>query len=110
MPLRPPSLLAGKLHALLYRRWTKGRELYDLAWYLADRRWPPPNLLFLNSVLHQTGWQKPPVTTDNWRQTILQRLDQIEWAAARSDVFPFLERAQDINLIDHDMLKNLLIR
>lgn len=28
------SLLAGKLHAVLSRKYTKGRDLYDLAWYL----------------------------------------------------------------------------
>ncbi len=27
------SLLAGKLHAVLHRKWTKGRDLYDLVWY-----------------------------------------------------------------------------
>lgn len=36
------SLLAGKLHAVLARPYTKGRDLYDLIWYLADRGWPPP--------------------------------------------------------------------
>jgi len=30
------SLFAGKLHAVLTRQYTKGRDLYDLAWYLAD--------------------------------------------------------------------------
>jgi len=29
-------LLAGKLHALFRRRYVKGRDLYDLMWYLSD--------------------------------------------------------------------------
>ena len=36
------SLLAGKVHALLTRTYTKGRDLYDLVWYLADPGWPAP--------------------------------------------------------------------
>ena len=34
------SLLAGKLHALSTRKYTKGRDVYDLMWYLSDRTWP----------------------------------------------------------------------
>jgi len=45
------SLLAGKLHALLQRSWTKGRDVYDLLWYLSDPEWPTPNLELLNNAL-----------------------------------------------------------
>jgi predicted nucleotidyltransferase component of viral defense system len=34
------SLLAGKLHAILQWPYTKGRDLYDLFWYLSDPDWP----------------------------------------------------------------------
>ena len=50
------SLFAGKLHAILSRPWVKWRDLYDLAWYLADPAWPPPNIALLNAALAQTGW------------------------------------------------------
>ena len=33
-----PSLMAGKLHAVLTRKHTKGRDWYDLAWYLSHRQ------------------------------------------------------------------------
>ena len=104
------SLLSGKLHALLCRRWTKGRDLYDLAWYLADRRWPPPNLDFLNNALRQTGWKFPAVTAENLSRTISQRLRKLDWAKARSDVFPFLENESDIDLIDQLTIEKLLSR
>ena len=45
------SLLAGKLHAVLQRSWTKGRDLFDLLWYLSDPEWPQPNLVLLNNAL-----------------------------------------------------------
>lgn len=44
-----PSLLAGKLHAILQRPYPKGRDIYDLIWYLSDRSWPPPNLVLLDN-------------------------------------------------------------
>ena len=58
------SLLAGKLHALLQRPYLKGRDLYDLIWYLSAPDWPAPNLTLLNNALVQTGWHAPPLTPE----------------------------------------------
>ena len=103
-----PSLLAGKLYALLTRKYTKGRDLYDLGWYLADRTWPAPNLLQLNNALRQSGWSKPVVTPANWRGLIRDKLNTIDWPEARRDVSPFLEREQDTALVSRDVLLPLL--
>jgi predicted nucleotidyltransferase component of viral defense system len=102
------SLLAGKLHAVLNRRWTKGRDLYDLVWYLSDRSWPAPNLALLNAALTQTGWQGPAMTISNWRDELRQRLDNLDWESARADVRPFLERERDIALVSRETLGLLL--
>ena len=102
------SLLAGKLHAVLSRQWTKGRDLYDLAWYLADRRWPAPNLDQLNAALSQITWDGPTLTGDNWRGEILRRIETLDWKRARADVRPFLERPHDIDLVSYATLKKLL--
>ena len=93
------SLLAGKLHALLQRPYTKGRDLYDLIWYLSDPRWPAPNFALLNTALRQTGWDGDILQADNWRTTILGRLDALEWQRVAADVRPFLERAEDVALV-----------
>jgi hypothetical protein len=102
------SLLAGKLHAILTRPWAKGRDLYDLAWYLADRRWPEPNLAMLNAALVRTGWPGPVISSTNWRQQIRRRLTALDWAAAQADVRPFLEHEHDVELVTPDALAQLL--
>jgi len=102
------SLLAGKLHAILSRPWAKGRDLYDLAWYLADRNWPAPNLELLNAALTQTGWKGPVMTAANWRTELLNRIEGLDWEKARADVRPFLERMGDLSLVTLDVLRNLL--
>jgi predicted nucleotidyltransferase component of viral defense system len=102
------SLLSGKLHAILVRPWTKGRDLYDLVWYLADRTWPPPNLDLLNSALVQTGWKGAIMTATNWRQEIRKRINALDWKRARADVQPFLERQRDLDLVSEEMLSKLL--
>ncbi|MGI6496080.1 MAG: nucleotidyl transferase AbiEii/AbiGii toxin family protein [Kiritimatiellia bacterium] len=102
------SLFAGKLHAVLSRKWTKGRDLYDLAWYLADRHWPAPNLDQLNAALAQTSWEGPTLTAANWRSELARRLEAVEWERARADVSPFLERTSDIDLVSAETLGKLL--
>jgi hypothetical protein len=103
-----PSLLAGKLHAILSRKYTKGRDLYDLAWYLSDTDWPAPNLTQLNNALRQTNWQGPPATPKNWRTLVARKLETIDWSAALQDVSPFLERKQDAALVSDSVLLPLL--
>jgi len=102
------SLLAGKLHALLCRPWVKGRDLYDIIWYLADRSWPEPNLPFLNAALAQTDWSGPEITADNWRGILKDRLVSVDLEKARADVLPFLERERDIEFLTVDNASKLL--
>lgn len=102
------SLLAGKLHAVLIRPWAKGRDLYDLVWYLADRAWPAPNLELLNAALKQTGWKGPVMTATNWRGVLRRRLKVLDWGHAQKDVRPFLERERDLDLVTAKTLGSLL--
>jgi len=102
------TLLAGKLHALLSRPYFKGRDLYDLFWYLADRSWPEPNLEYLNQALKQTHWPGPQLTAKNWREQIAARLHAIDWQQALADMRPFIERRQELDLLTLPNLKKLL--
>lgn len=102
------SLLAGKMHAVVSRRWIKGRDIFDLVWYLADRHWPEPNLAMLNAALKQTGWKGPVMTMQNWREQLRFRIDDVDWKQVQADVKPFLERERDIELVSADVLCSLL--
>jgi predicted nucleotidyltransferase component of viral defense system len=104
------SLLAGKLHAVLMRRYIKGRDIYDLIWYLSDRTWPEPNIELLNNSLKQTGWDGPEATTANWRELVYQRIEMFQWKQVVRDVEPFLERAEDITLLKKENMLALLQR
>lgn len=99
------SMLAGKLHALLQRPYTKGRDLYDLLWYLSDPVWPTPNLKLLNNALIQTGWIGPEITGENWRPLVADRLQQLNWDRGVDDVRPLLDVGADPSLLT---LENLL--
>lgn len=102
------SLLAGKLHAILQRAYTKGRDIYDLLWYLSDPQWPLPNLTLLNNALKQTGWKQGAVTEINWRDLMRDRLNPLDWDQAVADVRPFLEPNADLNLLNRENLLRVL--
>ena len=102
------SLIAGKLHAILHRPFLKGRDLYDLLWYLSDPAWPPPNLVMLNNALQQTGWDGGVLTEGSWRAAVKQRLTDVNWSQASAEVRPFLEPGSDIGLLNLENLTGLL--
>ena len=102
------SLLAGKLHAILTRPYTKGRDLYDIVWYLSDPSWPPPNIPFLNAALVQSKWAGQKPTLDNWKKIIHKKFETINWSKAKADVEPFLARPSDIEWVHPHHIEALL--
>jgi len=102
------SLLAGKLHAILQRPYPKGRDFYDLVWYLSDPAWPPPNLVLLNNALAQTGWTKAPLSETSWVAAVRARLEAVRWEALAADVRPLLEVAEDRALLTRETITSLL--
>ena len=98
------SCLAGKIHALLARRYTKGRDLFDLAWYLTHPTHPSPNLTLLRNALRQTKWSGPEVNAENWRRILRDRIADLKWDAVVRDVEPFLEDPRDRQALDRTLL------
>ena len=105
-----PSLLAGKLHAILQRPYTKGRDVFDLFWYLSDPAWPEPNLTLLNNALSQTGWTGERLTEKNWRELVANRLREVAWDRVADDVSPFVEPTADPSLLTFENVMQVLMR
>ena len=102
-----PSLLAGKLHAAIARKYAKGRDWYDLVWYLSQRPPVSPNLPLLQNALDQTqGVGRHNASL--WRELVRERLAALDLQAVCDDVGPFLERPQDVALLTRDNLNVLL--
>ena len=104
----PATLLAGKLHAVLQQPYPKGRDLYDLLWYLSDPKWPLPNFEMLNNALAQSNWAGAAINTNNWTAIVQQRLSELEWSKIAPDIRPFLERPDEVALLTEQNLTRLL--
>ena len=102
------SLLAGKLHAVLQRPYLKGRDIYDLIWYLSDPAWPPPNTELLNNALHQTGWEGRLLNQRNWRRAVREKVQDVAWDRVEDDVRPFLGPGTDPSILTKNNLLRLL--
>ena len=89
------SLLTGKLLAVLNRQWAKGRDFYDLAWYLGRRDWPEPNLAMLNNGLEQASADRAPLTRETWRAQVASRVAEVSWKAVAADIERFIEDSHD---------------
>jgi predicted nucleotidyltransferase component of viral defense system len=90
-----PSLFAGKLHALLCRDYVKGRDWYDFLWYTSQS--VPVNYVFLASALAQQGpWRSATISVDGpWcRARLQERINSVDWAAAREDVRRFVKASE----------------
>ena len=86
----PATLFAGKLSAILQRDYLKGRDIYDLWWYLNQPSWPEPNLEYLNQCLQQGGWGNVPVTPANWRTIVREQVLPLSWPSVMEDVGSFI--------------------
>ena len=92
----------------MQRSYTKGRDIYDLFWYLSDPTWPSPNLTLLNNALQQTKWNGDLLTETNWKDQVLQKLRTLNWSGIVDDVRPFVEQRFDLNLLTFDNFSMLL--
>jgi len=108
-----PNLFAGKMHALLFRKWknrVKGRDWYDLVWYAANH--PQLNLTHLEQRMRQTGhWSgelslSPTVLTE----LLFDTIDRLDVNQARKDVAPFVKNQQMLALWSRDFFRDVANR
>ena len=102
------SLFAGKVHALLCREYTKGRDWYDLMWYLSKFKDIEPNYIMLNNAMAQTSKNPTLINQGNWKMEIKRVLRTLDWVKVRNDVKRFLEDPAELELLTPETLINLV--
>ena len=75
---------------------------------MSDRMWPAPNLSLLNAALQQTRWPGDALTALTWREAVGSRLRALAWDRVAADVRPFLERKEDVALLNRETALQLL--
>ena len=101
-----PSLYATKLHACFYRKYVKGRDFYDLIWYLG--KGISPNFTVLNNAIIQTQKQDLKISEKTFKEFLLKGLSKIDFTKARKDVERFLIDKSELRLINADVIKSAI--
>lgn len=94
-----PSNFSGKCHALLCRTYVKGRDWFDLSWYVANET--QINFKFLSSALNQVGdWKETDlVANKRWLlEKLSDKIKVLDWQAVQQDVARFLRPEQHVAL------------
>lgn len=108
-----PTLFAGKSHALLCRKYEKGRDWYDFLWYMTNK--VPLNYARLSSSLNQLGpWMGQNLIVDRqwYFEQMQKRIMDIDWTRARKDVASFISPVEQnfLSNWDADLFQKALER
>lgn len=110
-----PDLFAGKLHALLFRKWknrVKGRDWYDLVWYIQNGI--PVNLNhFRIRALESGDYQKDSISENDILHMLDSKIREINIESIKEDVFRFIPDQKVLDIWSRefflDLIKNLKV-
>ncbi|MBW2172809.1 MAG: nucleotidyl transferase AbiEii/AbiGii toxin family protein [Deltaproteobacteria bacterium] len=108
-----PDLFAGKLHAILCRKWktrVKGRDWYDLVWYAG--RYPEIRISHLESRMRQSGDYRDnePLAPATLQQLLQQAVDDLDVEQARREVAPFIVDQRALDVWSRDFFRQIIPR
>lgn len=93
------DLYAGKMHALLFRKWkdrVKGRDWFDFEWYV--RRGSTLNLTHFNERALQSKDLKEPVDEKEFMALLRERIELVNFGSARLDAERFIEDTKALDI------------
>lgn len=105
-----PDLFAGKMHALLCRKWkqrVKGRDWYDLIWYVTHH--PTLHLSHLEQRLRQSG-DRDVITPQIFRKDLHDAIDALDVDRAKRDIEPFVKNPETLGVWSHTFFHTLVDR
>lgn len=108
-----PDLFAGKIHALLCRTWktrVKGRDWYDLVWYLGHH--PHLRLSHLEARMRYSGdWsQKAPLSRINLLERLRATIGKLNVTQARQEADRFIRDKSSLELWSREFFLEIVDR
>ena len=104
-----PSLFAGKMHAFLFRGWNKrvkGRDWYDLEWYIRNGYTLDFNHLKERSI--QSGHSTLDFNYEEFTNLLKSRIEKTNIEMVKEDVRPFIKNSNEINIWSVDYFLKLV--
>ena len=105
-----PSLFAGKMHALLFRKWknrVKGRDWYDLEWYIKNGTALDVNH-FLTRAKDTNDWQDDLISNEQIIELLDAKINSVSFSSIREDVVRFIPNDDALKIWSPEYFKDLL--
>lgn len=110
-----PDLFAGKMHALLFRKWgtnVKGRDWYDMEWYI--KKGIKLDLShFLTRAQDSGDWKEETISEKEFRELLSQKIDTVNMEFVKRDVIRFIKDPEQLDIWSstyfHDLVSHLQI-
>ncbi|NLR66291.1 nucleotidyl transferase AbiEii/AbiGii toxin family protein [Chitinophaga varians] len=107
------DLFAGKMHALLFRKWkenVKGRDWYDLEWYI--KKGIALNLRhFLLRAQDSGDWEKNTISPAALRKLLQEKIDMVDFTKVKADIVRFIKNPAVLEVWSpkyfHDLVTHL---
>lgn len=107
-----PNLFAGKMHALLFRKWgtrVKGRDWYDLEWYI--KKGIPLDLHHFLLRAQDTGdWAEGTITQGQLTELLKAKIDAVSFDRIREDIVKFIPDESVLDIWSPQYFKDLVDR
>jgi predicted nucleotidyltransferase component of viral defense system len=104
------DLFAGKMHALLFRKWknrVKGRDWYDMEWYVKNGI--PLNLdHFLLRALNSGDLNVEKISKEEFLRLISNKIENISFNNIREDIVRFIPDDKVLDIWSAKYFKNLV--
>jgi len=106
-----PDLFAGKLHALLFRKWktrVKGRDWYDLVWYIGQ--YPEVRLSHLEARMRQTDdfTGSNSLSKQNLLNLLYNAIENLNIDYAINEVSPFIKDQRNLELWSKEFFREIV--
>ncbi|KKN82517.1 hypothetical protein LCGC14_0308130 [marine sediment metagenome] len=104
------SLFAGKMHALLFRKWlnrVKGRDWYDLEWYI-KKGIPLDVHHFLTRAIDTNDWQDTNITDEQIIELLAAKIKSVSFSSIKADVVRFIPNDDVLTIWSPTYFKDLI--
>ena len=105
-----PDLFAGKMHALLFRKWgtnVKGRDWFDLEWYI--RNGVALHLAHFTERARDSGdWDKATMTSEELHQSILTKINSVNMDRVKADITRFIPDPRVLDIWSVSYFRDLM--
>lgn len=107
-----PDLFAGKMHALLFRKWKgriKGRDWFDMEWYVKSNI--PLHLEhFVTRSIQSGDWSKKSMSREEFMQLLTDKIDHVSMDDIKEDIVRFIPDDKPLEIWSADYFKELAKR